>query len=238
MAEGGPLPSLRAFSRIAFFTGAGLSAESGIPTYRGAGGIWRKYNYEDYACQRAFDRDPAKVWEFHDARRADVAAREANAAHRLVAEIQAAKPGTTVITQNIDGLHQRAGARDVLELHGSLWRLRCDRCGARTENHSLPLRSKQCPCGALWRPDIVWFEDMLDYAVLQAAVRSIDACDCLLSIGTSGEVSPAAELPFLAMRAGALSIEINPEATRLSAHFDHCLRGPATTMLARLWSAD
>jgi len=232
------LPDLREFSRIVFFTGAGLSAESGIPTYRGAGGVWRKYNYEDYACQRAFDRQPAQVWEFHDARRADVAACEPNAAHRIIAEVQAAKPGTAVITQNIDGLHQRAGAAEVLELHGSLWRVRCDRCGARRENHDLPLEPKQCPCGSLWRPDVVWFEDMLEYAVIQAAVERIGGCDCLISVGTSGQVYPAAELPFLAMRAGAVSVEVNPEATPLSSHFNHCLRGPATAMLHRLWPGE
>ncbi len=234
MNDADRLPDLRQFSRVVFFTGAGLSAESGIATYRGEGGIWRKYNYEDYACQRAFERDPAAVWEFHDARRVDVAACEPNAAHRFIAAYQEEHADTRVVTQNIDGLHQAAGSRDPIELHGSLWRLRCDRCGARTENHDLPLSPKQCACGALWRPDIVWFEDMLDYAVLQEAMACIAGCDCLVTVGTSAQVWPAAELPTLAMRAGALSVEVNPEATPMSAHYDHCLRGPATAMLPRL----
>ena len=119
-------PRLRDFRKIVFFTGAGLSAESGIPTYRGKGGMWTEYDYEDYACQRAFDRDPDKVWDFHDKRRAAVAACEPNAGHRVIAEIQKAQPGTVVVTQNIDGLHARAGSADVVELHGSLWRVRCD----------------------------------------------------------------------------------------------------------------
>ncbi len=228
------LPDLREFSRVVFFTGAGLSAESGIPTYRGAGGIWRKYNYEDYACQRAFERDPAAVWEFHDARREAVAACAPNAAHIFIAKLQAERPDTGVITQNIDGLHQRSGALAIVELHGSLWRLRCERCGAREENHDLPLSPKQCACGALWRPDIVWFEDMLDRAVLEAAIDRIAGCDCLVSVGTSAQVWPAAELPVLAMRAGAVSVEVNPEPTPMSIHYDHCLRGSATAMLPRL----
>jgi len=238
-----PLPDLRRAARIAFFTGAGLSAESGIATYRGADGVWQRYRYEDYACQLAFRRDPARVWEFHDARRADVAAAAPNAAHRLIAAIQAARPDTAIVTQNIDGLHQAAGARDVIELHGSLWRLRCEVCGARAENRETPLADKRCACGAWWRPDLVWFEDPLDGHRFEAAAAAIAACDCLVAIGTSALVYPAAELPMLAFRApaggraAALTIEINPEETPLSRFYDHCLRGSASAMLAALWPA-
>jgi NAD-dependent deacetylase len=113
-------PRLKEYQRIVFFTGAGMSAESGIPTYRGQGGFWREYNYEDYACQRAFDRDPEKVWDFRDKRRAAVAACAPNPGHAIVAAVQREKPATAVITQNIDGMHQSAGASVVVELHGSL----------------------------------------------------------------------------------------------------------------------
>jgi NAD-dependent deacetylase len=236
-----PLPDLRRFARLAFFTGAGLSAESGIATYRGEGGVWTRYRYEDYACQRAFRRDPARVWEFHDARRADVAAAAPNAAHRLIAAIQAARPATAIVTQNIDGLHQAAGATGVIELHGSLWRLRCEVCGARTENRETPLANKRCACGAWWRPDLVWFEDPLDGRLFEDAAAAIAECDCLVAIGTSALVYPAAELPMLAFRAAtgrraaALTIEINPEETPLSRYYDHSLRGSASATLAALW---
>jgi NAD-dependent deacetylase len=150
-------PRFRDFQRIVFFTGAGLSSESGIPTYRGRGGMWNEYNYEDYACQRAFDRAPEKVWDFHDKRRAAVAACAPNAGHELIAQIQRDKPATTIITQNIDGLHARAGGRDIVELHGSLWRVRCDRERTIREDLSVPMSSRKCTCGGYLRPDIVWF---------------------------------------------------------------------------------
>jgi NAD-dependent deacetylase len=218
------------FRRIVFFTGAGLSAESGIPTYRGKGGIWEEYDYEDYACQRAFDRDPGKVWDFHDVRRLAVAACEPNEGHRRIA----ATPGATVVTQNIDGLHQRAGSKGVIELHGSLWRVRCAGCRAVTEAFEAPVHSRRCACGAWLRPDIVWFEDMLDPATLRAAGDAIARCDLLVSVGTSGVVYPAADLPRLALSRGAVTVEINPEETPLSPLYTHCLRGGASEMLARL----
>ena len=233
--HGPELPDLSAFERIVFFTGAGMSAESGVPTYRGEGGLWGQYGYREYACQAAFDRDPAKVWVWHDERRAMIAACEPNSAHHLIAKIEGLRPKSVVVTQNIDRLHQRAGSRRIIELHGSLWRLRCESCGAREENLDLPLERKHCSCGAWWRPDLVWFEDMLDEKVIARAIETIEGCDCLVSIGTSAQVYPAAEMPFIAMRAGATTVEINPEETPLSPLFQHCLRGPATEILPLLW---
>ncbi|HEX5136907.1 MAG TPA: NAD-dependent deacylase [Planctomycetota bacterium] len=218
------------FRRIVFFTGAGLSAESGIPTYRGKDGIWAEYDYRDYACQRAFDRDPAKVWDFHDERRRRAGACEPNEGHRIIAGV----PGATVVTQNIDGLHQRAGSKGVIELHGSLWRVRCARCRTVRENLEAPIGSRRCACGAWLRPDIVWFGDVLDSATVKAAADAISRCDLLVSVGTSGVVYPAAELPRLALARGAVTIEINPEETPLSALYTHCLRGSASEMLALL----
>jgi NAD-dependent deacetylase len=226
---------LRDFERIVFFTGAGLSAESGIPTYRGKGGIWSKYNYEDYACQRAFDRDPEKVWDFHDKRREMMGSCEPNDAHRIIAEVQREIPATRIVTQNIDGLHQRAGATGAIELHGSMWRARCERCRKVVENFEAPISSRKCECGTYWRPDIVWFEDPLDFETIQAAQESIAQCDLLVSIGTSGVVYPAADLPRIAVAQGATCVEINPEETAVSSWYQHHLRGPASEMLRRVW---
>ena len=153
--------ALDAFEHIVFFTGAGLSSESGIPTYRGAGGVWAEYDYGTYACQRAFDRDPAKVWEFHNARRLRMVAADPSDAHVMIARAQARHPAVSIVTQNIDGLHQRAGATDVIELHGSLWRVRCDHCGSHKTDRSAPLENVTCGCGHHYRPDIVWFGDGL-----------------------------------------------------------------------------
>ena len=229
------LPDLREFEHVVFFTGAGLSAESGIPTYRGHGGIWKQYNYEDYACQRAFDRDPEKVWDFHDKRRERVAACEPNDGHRIIAEVLREKPGACIVTQNIDGLHQRAGVEDVIELHGSLWRVRCDRDGIVTPNDQVPLNPRLCACGAYWRPDIVWFEDMLDRRVLERAGAALSGSDAIVSVGTSGVVYPAADLPRIALSSGAVSVEINLEDTPVSHLYQYRLRMSASEALAALW---
>jgi NAD-dependent protein deacetylase/lipoamidase len=224
----------RDFERIVFFTGAGMSAESGIPTYRGRGGIWKQYNYEDYACQRAFDRDPDLVWDFHDKRRATVAGCAPNPGHAVIARVQKAKPRTSVVTQNIDGLHQRAGAREVVELHGSLWRVRCDAEGTVRDDVSVPMKPRKCACGVYFRPDIVWFEDSLDHRVLRRAREMLEACDLLVSVGTSAVVYPAAELPRIAVEQGAETIEINLEDTPASHLYRHRLRGQASAILAAL----
>jgi NAD-dependent deacetylase len=226
----------RDFERVVFFTGAGMSAESGIPTYRGKGGVWAQYNYEDFACQRAFDRDPERVWDFHDKRRAAVAACSPNPGHTIIARIQAEKPKTAIITQNIDGLHQRAGATVLSELHGSLWRVRCDREGVVRDDHALPLSPRTCTCGAYFRPDIVWFEDALDGEVIDRAIAALGACDLLVSIGTSAVVFPAADLPRIAVARGAVTVEINLEDTPMSHLYQHRLRGKASDLLAELAS--
>jgi NAD-dependent deacetylase len=225
---------LRDFESIVFFTGAGMSAESGVPTYRGAGGIWKEYDYERYATQRAFDDDPERVWEFHNFRRDLVGKCEPNEGHRIVAAIADELEHVTVVTQNIDGLHQLAGTRFIVELHGSLWRTRCMRCKKKEESRQAPLEQLKCPCGAWWRPDIVWFGDALAQNDVDDALRELKACSLFVSIGTSAVVYPAAELPLVARQHGAKMIEINPEPTPLSDAYDLCLRGPATEMLAQL----
>jgi NAD-dependent deacetylase len=179
-------------------------------------------------------RDPEKVWDFHDKRRAIVSKCEPNPGHHIVAEVQQKKPGTLVVTQNIDGMHQRAGATDVAELHGSLWRVRCDSENIVREDNSLPMNPRQCSCGEYWRPDIVWFEDHLDHRVVRRAREALDECDLLVSIGTSAVVYPAAELPRIAVQRGVVTVEINLEDTPLSHLYKHRLRGKASEVLAEL----
>ena len=227
-------PRFADFQRILFFTGAGLSAESGIPTYRGKGGLWAEYNYQDYACQRAFLRDPEKVWDFHDKRRKVVGGCEPNAGHLVIAEVQRDKPATAVVTQNIDGLHQRSGATGVVELHGSLWRVRCDAERIIRDDTSVPMSPRKCSCGAYWRPDIVWFEDPLRPETLERAQELLERCELLVTVGTSAVVYPAAELPRIAMQRGATTVEINLEDTPVSELYQHRLRGTASEMLASM----
>lgn len=218
---------------VVFFTGAGLSQESGIPTYRGSGGVWEDYRYQDYACQDAFERDPEKVWAFHNLRREKVAAVEPNPAHRAIASFQAQHPKVSIITQNIDGLHQRAGATQVAELHGSLWRVRCDVCRSVIERMDAPLRDLRCEAGHWLRPDIVWFGDALSSTVVGLAQSLLETADLLVSIGTSGVVFPAADLPRIAAARGARLVEINPEETAVSALYGEHLRMPATQALSQ-----
>lgn len=224
------------FKRVVLFTGAGISAESGVPTYRGAGGLWHEYRPEEYACQEAFERDPDKVWDFHDKRRELTGACKPNAGHEAIARFEERHPRTTVVTQNIDGLHARAGSRNVYELHGSMWRIRCERCRTLVDNHDVPLVPRTCTCGAYWRPDIVWFGDMLPMDVVRAAEEAIASSDLLVSVGTSASVYPAAQLPMVAKQAGATLVEVNPEETPLSGLYDVHLREPASKALPKLLS--
>ncbi len=224
------------YGHIVFFTGAGLSAASGVPTYRGAGGIWQQYDYASYACQRAFDADPDKVWDFHDLRRTTVAACDPNEAHAIITRVQAAHPRVSIVTQNIDGLQQRAGATQVIELHGNLWRVRCDCPESPVLNDEAPIVARRCvTCGAWRRPDIVWFEDPLQPEPIEAAMDAMLDCDLLLSIGTSGVVYPAAQMPQAAKASGARLIEINPEDTPVSGWYDAHLREDAVAALRTLF---
>jgi len=228
-------PRVRDYKHVVFFTGAGMSAESGVPTYRGKGGVWKSYDYESCACQAAFERDPAYVWEFHNYRRGLISQCQPNAGHVLIARAEAALPGSCIVTQNIDGLHQRAGSARVHELHGNIWQLRCERCGLREDSRDAPLTALHCPgCGAFKRPNIVWFGDSLWPEVLSAVDLALRRCDLLVSIGTSAVVYPAADMPLIAKRAGAALVEINPEETPLSHIYQHHFRTTASEALAEL----
>lgn len=224
---------------VAVLTGAGISAESGVPTFRGEGGLWRSFRPEELATPEAFSRDPALVWEWYDWRRRLVASCRPNAAHEALAAMEAAVPDLTLITQNVDGLHHSAGSRNVLELHGNIWRVRCTCCEHTSEDYRVPLPEipPRCPkCGTLLRPDVVWFGESLPQDVLEAAWAAAARCRLMLVIGTSAVVHPAASLPLVALRNGARLVEVNSAETPLSTHAHEILRGPAAGVLPAWWN--
>lgn len=228
--------SIRDHSSVVFFTGAGLSAESGVPTYRGAGGIGSQYRYQDYACQQAFDRDPQRVLDFHELRRARVLECAPHAGHAALAALQAQYSQLRVVTQNIDGMLQRAGVRVDAELHGSMWRLRCTRHGIREDLSSGAYATRKCGrCGAWLRPDITWFEDSIDEPVFAHAGKLISECSLFVAVGTSAVVYPAAAFVPLAQHSGAQLVEINPETTEASPLFDRHIALPASQALTTLF---
>ena len=223
------------YNNIVFFTGAGMSAESGVPTYRGRGGIWNEYNWEEYACESAFRSNPDQVLDFHELRRIEALKCKPHKGHFIINEIDNIIQDTKIITQNIDGMHQRANSRDVLELHGSLWKMRCGIDGKIYEDlDNGKYASRYCNCGNILRPDIIWFQDMLKETVVQNAISMISSCDLFVSIGTSAVVYPAAGFPRLAKDSGAFCIEINPEKTELSQIYDEVIREKASNGLGLL----
>ena len=224
---------VRSAKRIAVLTGAGISAESGIPTFRGTGGLWKNYKPEDLATPEAFARDPRLVWEWYDWRRQIIAKAQPNAGHDALVKLG---ERATIITQNVDGLHELAGSRNVLRVHGSIWTVRCLRCAQETEDHRAPLPDlpPRCKCGGMLRPGVVWFGEGLPKAVWDNAEKAARNADLLLVVGTSAVVYPAASLVPLARRAGAKVVEINPGETPISATVDHSLRGAAGEVLPKL----
>ena len=226
---------------VVVLTGAGISAESGVPTFRGTEGLWRNFRPEDLATPEAFARDPNLVWEWYAWRREMIARCVPNAAHRVLVamEQRLGRGDFTLVTQNVDGLHEAAGSQSNLCLHGSMWAMRCTREGTRYPDRRVPLEEipPLCPgCGALLRPDVVWFGEALDREVLEAAIAASRRARTMIVIGTSAVVQPAASLPLLAKRNGARLIEINPDETPLSAYADEVLRGPAAVELPRWWA--
>ncbi len=221
---------------IAVLTGAGVSADSGVPTFRGPGGLWENHRPEELATPQAFAADPELVWRWYAWRRSLIADCRPNAAHLALAQLEAGIPEYTLITQNVDGLHHLAGSRNVLELHGSIWRLRCLACGAEETNRTLnlPPLPKCGQCGGLLRPGVVWFGENLDQAVLQKAWRAVQDCRVMLVIGTSAVVQPAASLSTVAKRAGAFVIEVNLDPTPNSGLVDISLMGKAAEIMSAL----
>ena len=223
------------YNKIVFFTGAGMSAESGVPTYRGRGGIWNEYKWEEYACESAFRSNPGLVLDFHELRRIEALKSKPHNGHFIINEIEHVIKNTKIITQNIDGMHQRANSTNVLELHGSLWKMRCENEGTVYEDlDGGKYSSRYCDCGNILRPDIIWFQDMLKGKVIQRAISLISSCDLFVSIGTSAVVYPAAGFPRLAKDSGAYCIEINPEKTELSQIYDEVIREKASNGLGLL----
>ncbi len=231
--------SIRAddYKKIVFFTGAGMSAESGIPTYRGKGGTWAKYNWEEYACQDAFDRNPDKVMDFHEIRRKSVLDCKPHAGHEVIANL-ALKNNSQVriVTQNIDGMHQRVGSENIIELHGSLWKLRCPVHGVIEDIGPVFATRKCMKCDHSLRPDIVWFGDSLNREVMEEGIAAIATCDLFISIGTSGVVWPAAGFPEVAKNNKARCIEINPEPSAMSAMYETIIEGSAGKVLPILFA--
>jgi NAD-dependent deacetylase len=224
-------------TRIAALTGAGISAASGVPTFRGGpDSLWENERPEELATPEAFRRDPDKVWRWYDWRRGVVAGCAPNAAHLALARLDDLCAGVTVITQNVDGLHKRAGSAEVLEFHGSLWMLRCTACGREARNEDVPLSLPPAcgDCGGLLRPGVVWFGESIDPRILQASTEAATACDIFLVIGTSGLVHPAAGLAMMASRAGATVLEFNLEAGGVSAWVDLFVPGSADVTVPEL----
>lgn len=229
---------LRTASRAAALTGAGISAESGIPTFRGAGGLWRNFRPEDLATPEAFARDPKTVWEWYDWRRGLIRDAKPNLGHYALAQLERRMGGRFVlITQNVDGLHNRAGSERVLKLHGDIWWTLCTACGDVRSDFRVPLPElppRCAACGGLLRPGVVWFSEPLPARTWEQAEEAARTCDLLIVAGTSAVVYPAASLAPLAKRHGARIIEINTEATPLSGEADLCLKGPSGEILPQI----
>jgi NAD-dependent deacetylase len=222
--------------RVVVLTGAGVSAESGVPTFRGSGGLWRDHRPEDLATLDAFLTDPRLVWEWYAWRRERIAAVEPNAGHRALVEMEASKSDFLLATQNVDGLHDRAGSRNVRKLHGDIWVLRCLECRRewKDDRVKLPELPPRCGCGGLARPGVVWFGEPLPEQVWRDVTQAIHEAEVFLVAGTSAVVYPAAALVPLARRSGARVIEVNLEATPHSETADVSLRGRAGEILPQL----
>ncbi len=228
---------LRTSEEIVAFTGAGISAESGVPTFRGEDGLWKKFRPEELATFDAFMRNPELVWEWYLHRKRVIAEIQPNAGHRALAEMEQIFRHVTVVTQNIDNLHRRAGSSTVVELHGNIERNYCTGCGKFADNAEV-LAAAGVPrcrsCHALLRPDVVWFGEELPADEWNAAMRAVRRADICLVIGTSAIVYPAASIPYAAMEAGAYIIEVNTERTELTSRADEVFPGKSGEILPEL----
>jgi len=226
---------LAAARRVAVLTGAGISAESGIPTFRDAlAGLWANYDPQELATPEGFARNPKLVWEWYAERRARIAGVQPNPGHLALAALERRFEQFTLVTQNIDSLHQRAGSHAVVELHGNIARVKCSVEETVVSEFHADESPPRCPCGAFLRPDVVWFGEMLPAGALARAEAAAERCEVFFSIGTSAEVYPAADLPLRALSAGATVVEINPERTPLTRHAHFALHGPAGKVLPAL----
>jgi NAD-dependent deacetylase len=231
---------IRAAERVVVFSGAGVSRESGLDTFRGAGGLWERMRPEELATPEAFRADPGKVWRWYAWRYRQASEAHPNPAHAAIARLEALFPAVLVVTQNVDGLHQRAGSRSLLELHGTITRAVCERCGGGRdmgEAVAEPSGPPVCSCGGRLRPAVVWFGEALPQEALVQAYEEATFCDLFISVGASAVVYPAAGLIELAHQAGACMIEVNPEPTPFSHVMDLRLAAPAGEALPALVDA-
>ena len=225
---------LRSARKVAVLTGAGVSAESGVPTFRGHGGLWKNHRPEELATPQAFENDPELVWEWYHWRRGLIREASPNEAHRSLVRMETHSPDFTLITQNVDGLHLNAGSQAVLEIHGNINRARCSSCP-----HQVPLSRETgvltCgQCGALMRPDVVWFGESLDHGILEASYNASQAADFFLVAGTSSVVQPAASLAYAAKEKGGFVLEVNLDPTPLTGTADASVLGKAGAVLSLL----
>lgn len=223
--------------RIVILTGAGISAESGVPTFRDEGGLWKNFKAEDLATPQAFKRNPKLVWEWYNWRREIISKAKPNKAHLIIAQMER-KFGARLITQNVDGLHQKAGNKEVIELHGNIWRIKCTYCDYKAYDYTVPLKEipPKCPkCGELLRPDVVWFGEPLPEDAIMESFYLSESCDIMIVVGTSGIVYPAAYLPFIAKDKGAKVIEINPKETPISSVTDLKIKKTASEGMEEIY---
>ena len=227
--------AIEAARNITAITGAGISAESGVPTFRDTRGLWRDFDPEEYATPQAFARDPARVWTWYDMRRQEMARARPNSAHTTLAKLEQTGRRVFVVTQNVDDLHEQAGSREVSHIHGSMWHVRCLRDGAVEENRDVPLTEipPRCSCGGLFRPAVVWFGETLPWQPLENVRRYLLAggIDVCLVVGTEASFGYIIEWSFQARESGALLVDVNPCATGLSGAVDFHLEGKAGEIL-------
>jgi NAD-dependent deacetylase len=222
---------LQSAESVAVLTGAGVSAESGIPTFRSNGGYWRTHQFRDLATPEGFARDPKLVWTWYEERRRGIALAKPNAGHYALVELEQTRPVFTLITQNVDGLHDLAGSQNIIRLHGDISTVRCLKCGEeRVDRSRLDVLPPHCHCGGMLRPGVVWFGEALPPGAMEHAEKAVRAVDVLIVAGTSAQVYPAAGLIPLARAV----IEINPEATAFSDRVTVSLRGTSAEILPLL----
>ena len=218
---------------LVVLTGAGISAESGIPTFRGQDGLWKNFKAEELATPQAFNHDPRLVWEWYNRRREIISRCAPNPGHLVLASWEDHFESFTLITQNVDGLHRKAGNRNICHLHGDIWLVRCTSCGKEHLDEEVPLKAipPHCECGGLLRPGVVWFGESLPQEEVNRAIAALESADIALVIGTSGIVYPAAGMPSIAKQSGAWVVEINIERTPISNTMDQVILGPAGEVL-------
>ncbi|OYD16220.1 hypothetical protein CH330_03425 [candidate division WOR-3 bacterium JGI_Cruoil_03_51_56] len=224
-------------SNIMVITGAGISAESGIPTFRTGNGLWKKFNPAEYATPEAFRKDPEKVWKWYDKRRQEIAEAEPNPGHKALARLEKIGKRVFIITQNVDDLHERAGSKEVIHIHGSIWRLRCERDGTIEENREVPkTHLPLCPCGNIMRPDVVWFGEQLPWQPIEKINHYLltDNIDICFIIGTEASFGYIVEWAFHAHEQGAMIVDINPKPTGLSNLVDIHLEAQAGQILPKI----